>query len=145
MALAGRRWAVVEDVAEVAAAAAAMFLDAAHAKGGVGSRPDRAGQRAPEARPAGAAVIFGGGREERERAAGAGVGAAALFLVEGRCVGALGPFLGATAFELVRVYAAAAVADAWQMILGGVLLLVILFAPGGVWGILSSKLKGRGA
>jgi branched-chain amino acid transport system permease protein len=58
---------------------------------------------------------------------------------------ALGPFLGATAFELVRVYAAAAVADAWQMILGGVLLLVILFAPGGVWGILSSKLKGRGA
>ncbi|MDB5375127.1 MAG: branched-chain amino acid transporter permease [Belnapia sp.] len=58
---------------------------------------------------------------------------------------ALGPFLGATAFELVRVYAAAAVADAWQMILGGVLLVVILFAPGGVWGILSSKLKGRGA
>ena len=44
---------------------------------------------------------------------------------------ALGPFLGAVAFELVRVYAAAAVADAWQMILGGVLLAVILFAPGG--------------
>ncbi|MFZ4406307.1 MAG: branched-chain amino acid ABC transporter permease [Paracraurococcus sp.] len=58
---------------------------------------------------------------------------------------ALGPFLGATAFELVRVYAAAAVADAWQMILGGVLLAVILFAPGGVWGMLTSRLKGRGA
>ena len=58
---------------------------------------------------------------------------------------ALGPFLGATAFELVRVYAAAAVADAWQMILGGVLLAVILFAPGGVWGVLSSRWKGRGA
>jgi branched-chain amino acid transport system permease protein len=58
---------------------------------------------------------------------------------------ALGPFLGATAFELVRVYAAAAVADAWQMILGGVLLAVILFAPGGVWGILSARWKGRGA
>jgi branched-chain amino acid transport system permease protein len=58
---------------------------------------------------------------------------------------ALGPFLGAVAFELVRVYAAAAIADAWQMILGGVLLAVILFAPGGVWGLLSSRWKRRGA
>jgi branched-chain amino acid transport system permease protein len=56
---------------------------------------------------------------------------------------ALGPFLGATAFELVRVYAAAAVADAWQMILGAVLLLVILFAPGGLWGMLAGRLRGR--
>ena len=55
---------------------------------------------------------------------------------------ALGPFLGAVAFELVRVYAAAAVADAWQMILGGVLLAVILFAPGGLVGILSKR-RGR--
>jgi branched-chain amino acid transport system permease protein len=58
---------------------------------------------------------------------------------------ALGPFLGAAAFELVRVYAAAAVAEAWQLILGTVLLLVILFAPGGLWGILSSRLRGRSA
>jgi branched-chain amino acid transport system permease protein len=56
---------------------------------------------------------------------------------------ALGPFLGATAFELVRVYAAAAVADAWQMILGAVLLLVILFAPGGLWGMLAGRLGRR--
>ncbi|MDO9707296.1 branched-chain amino acid ABC transporter permease [Paracraurococcus lichenis] len=54
---------------------------------------------------------------------------------------ALGPFLGAAAFELVRVYAAAAVADAWQMILGAVLLLVILFAPGGIWGMLTSRMR----
>jgi branched-chain amino acid transport system permease protein len=54
---------------------------------------------------------------------------------------ALGPFLGALAFELVRVYAAAAVADAWQMILGGVLLAVILFAPGGLVGMLSKRPK----
>jgi len=47
----------------------------------------------------------------------------------------LGPFLGALAYELTRVYAAALVADAWQMILGAVLLLVILFAPGGLWGM----------
>ena len=46
-----------------------------------------------------------------------------------------GPFLGAVAYELTRVYAAALVADAWQMILGAVLLLVILFAPGGLWGM----------
>ncbi|TQF42554.1 branched-chain amino acid ABC transporter permease [Bradyrhizobium sp. UNPF46] len=46
-----------------------------------------------------------------------------------------GPFLGALAYELTRTYAAALMADAWQMILGTVLLLVILFAPGGLWGI----------
>jgi len=51
--------------------------------------------------------------------------------------GVLGPFLGALGYELVRVYAAATVADAWQMILGAVLLLVILFAPGGLWGLLA--------
>lgn len=54
---------------------------------------------------------------------------------------ALGPFLGAVAFELVRVYAAALVADAWQMILGGVLLGVILFAPGGIWGMVAQRVK----
>jgi branched-chain amino acid transport system permease protein len=52
-----------------------------------------------------------------------------------------GPFLGALAFELTRVYAAAFVADAWQMILGTVLLLVILFAPGGLWGMGQSLFK----
>ncbi len=46
-----------------------------------------------------------------------------------------GPFLGALAYELTRTYAAALVADAWQMILGAVLLVVILFAPGGLWGV----------
>lgn len=54
---------------------------------------------------------------------------------------ALGPFLGAVTFELVRVYASALVADAWQMILGGVLLGVILFAPGGIWGMLARRVK----
>ena len=56
--------------------------------------------------------------------------------------GVLGPFLGAVTFELVRIYAGAAVAEAWQMILGAVLLLVILFAPGGLWGLLA-RLRGR--
>jgi branched-chain amino acid transport system permease protein len=54
-----------------------------------------------------------------------------------------GPVLGAVAYELTRVYAAALVADAWQMILGAVLLLVILFAPGGLWGMGRSLLLRR--
>lgn len=57
--------------------------------------------------------------------------------------GVLGPFLGAVTYELVRVYAAALVADTWQMILGAVLLLVILFAPGGLWGMLAGALRRR--
>lgn len=57
--------------------------------------------------------------------------------------GVLGPFLGAVAYELIRVYAAASFADAWQMILGASLLLVILFAPGGLWG-LAARTAGRG-
>jgi branched-chain amino acid transport system permease protein len=57
----------------------------------------------------------------------------------------LGPFMGAITFELVRIYAGAAVADAWQMILGGVLLAVILFAPGGLWSMLQALLRRRAA
>jgi branched-chain amino acid transport system permease protein len=58
--------------------------------------------------------------------------------------GVLGPFLGAAAYELIRVYAAASFADAWQMILGAALLLVILFAPGGLWGMAARLVGGRG-
>ncbi|NNM75152.1 branched-chain amino acid ABC transporter permease [Enterovirga aerilata] len=56
-----------------------------------------------------------------------------------------GPFLGAFGYELTRTYAAALVADAWQMILGIVLLGVILFAPGGLWGMGRSALRRRPA
>jgi branched-chain amino acid transport system permease protein len=59
--------------------------------------------------------------------------------------GVAGPFLGAVTYELVRVYAAATVADMWQMILGTVLLLVILFARGGIWGLVSARLRGGAA
>lgn len=55
--------------------------------------------------------------------------------------GVLGPFLGATAYELIRVHAAAAFADLWQLTLGVALLLVILFAPGGLWGVLSGLFR----
>jgi branched-chain amino acid transport system permease protein len=53
----------------------------------------------------------------------------------GGAASVFGPFLGALGYELTRTYAAALVADAWQMILGTVLLAVILFAPGGLWGM----------
>jgi branched-chain amino acid transport system permease protein len=55
----------------------------------------------------------------------------------------LGPFLGAAVYELVRVYAAAAFPDGWQMILGAVLLLIILFAARGLWGIYEDLVLGR--
>src|SRR5580704_3406855 len=53
----GRR-AVVEDVAEMAAAAAAIHLGALHAPAAVGGGVDRARLRVVEARPAGAALEF---------------------------------------------------------------------------------------
>lgn len=56
-----------------------------------------------------------------------------------------GPFLGAAAYELTRVYAAALVADAWQMVLGAMLLAVILFAPGGLVGLARSLARRRAA
>ena len=45
-----------------------------------------------------------------------------------------GAFVGALIYEAVRTYAAAFAADFWQMILGVVLLVVILYKPGGVVG-----------
>lgn len=56
---------------------------------------------------------------------------------------ALGPFLGAVTFELVRVYAAASFADAWQAILGLVLMGVILFFSRGLWGMVESLVRRR--
>lgn len=46
-----------------------------------------------------------------------------------------GPFVGAIVYELVRAYASAFAADVWQMILGGFLLVIILFASRGLVGM----------
>ena len=62
-----------------------------------------------------------------------------FIVILGGAGGVLGPFLGAIAYELVRVYASAAVADAWQLILGSVLLGVILFARSGLLGLLGRR------
>jgi ABC-type branched-subunit amino acid transport system permease subunit len=52
---------------------------------------------------------------------------------------ALGAFAGAAVFEFVRFYASAQLADAWQMILGFVLIAIILLAPAGLIGILRRR------
>src|SRR5208283_5916774 len=77
-----RRRAVLEDVAEMAAAAAAMHLGAHHAVAAIGRGLDRAGHRIFEARPAGAALEFLLGGEQRLTAAGAGKRAGTLLVIE---------------------------------------------------------------
>ncbi len=52
-----------------------------------------------------------------------------------------GAFVGAIIYEAVRTYASAFAADIWQMVLGGVLLAVILYAPQGTVGFYHSMLK----
>ncbi len=47
----------------------------------------------------------------------------------------LGPLVGAVAFGIIRSYASAFAANAWQLILGTVLVVVVLFAPLGLTGI----------
>jgi ABC-type branched-subunit amino acid transport system permease subunit len=48
---------------------------------------------------------------------------------------AFGAFAGAAVFESVRFYAAAHLADSWQLILGVVLIVIILYAPNGLVGL----------
>ena len=52
-------------------------------------------------------------------------------------------FVGSLLFEVVRSFAVATLPYFWQMILGSVLLLTILFLPEGL-GSLVSRLRGRG-
>ena len=91
VAQAGRRRAVIEDMAEMAATLGAMDFLAHHVHRAVAvGRDGRVLQRRPEARPAGVAVELGLGGEQRELATGAGEGAGAVLLVERARIGALG-------------------------------------------------------
>jgi branched-chain amino acid transport system permease protein len=61
-----------------------------------------------------------------------------------------GPLLGAVAFEFIQTYSSKYFPYAWQMTLGGIMLVVILFRPGGLWAIYESlvervKPKAQGA
>src|SRR5262249_43556550 len=77
----GRR-AVLEDMAQMSAAAPAMHLGTWQQQQVVGGGADRVRQRPIEARPAGLAVVFGFRREQRKIAARAGKRAFALLVVE---------------------------------------------------------------
>src|SRR5262245_4794628 len=85
-----RRRAVLEYVAEMAAAAAAMHLGADHAVARVGRGLDSARHRVVEARPAGAALEFLLRHEQRLPAAGAAEGPGALLVIERTAAGRLG-------------------------------------------------------
>jgi len=80
VAKARRLWAIVEDVAKVASATAAMDCCPYHARRRVPCRAGRPVQRRPEAWPARAAVKFGGRGEQIAVTASADECAAPLFV-----------------------------------------------------------------
>jgi branched-chain amino acid transport system permease protein len=51
----------------------------------------------------------------------------------------LAPFIGSLLLELVRTYAFSYAPYTWQMILGGTMLLLILFLPGGLWSVIAAR------
>lgn len=56
----------------------------------------------------------------------------------------VGAFLGATIFEFVKLFAAAYLTGAWQMVLGIVLLAVVFLAPTGISGVILRRQKSKG-
>jgi branched-chain amino acid transport system permease protein len=50
----------------------------------------------------------------------------------------VGALMGAVAFEFIQTYTSKFIPYAWQMVLGGIMLLVILFRPGGLFAIYES-------
>ena len=61
----------------------------------------------------------------------------------GRSGHAIGAFLGAAVFELVKLFAAAYMTGIWQLLLGATLIIVILVAPEGIVGLLLKKPAAR--
>jgi branched-chain amino acid transport system permease protein len=52
------------------------------------------------------------------------------------------PLIGAFIFEIIRTFAFDLAPNSWQMILGGALLLIILFLPKGLWSLLPARKEG---
>lgn len=52
-----------------------------------------------------------------------------------------GALSGAIAFELIRSYASAYAINAWQLIMGAVLVAMVMFAPHGIWGLIERVLR----
>ncbi|RVU36849.1 branched-chain amino acid ABC transporter permease [Hwanghaeella grinnelliae] len=62
-----------------------------------------------------------------------------LTAVLGGIGGVAGPFIGSVFLEAVHTFAVDFAADAWNMILGATLLLVIFFVPRGLFGLFEGK------
>lgn len=54
-----------------------------------------------------------------------------------------GPLIGSLAFEFIRAYASKWAPDGWQLILGTVMLLVILYRPGGLYALYEAWTRRR--
>src|SRR5665647_2688187 len=93
VAQAGRLRSIVEDVAEMTAAAAAVNFGPQHPEGAVFGLADGVLERLIETRPAGAAFEFSLGGEQRQIAAGAGEDALAMLLEQRARARAFGAFL----------------------------------------------------
>jgi ABC-type branched-subunit amino acid transport system permease subunit len=51
----------------------------------------------------------------------------------------IAPFVGSLLLEFIRTFAFAYAPYTWQMILGGTMLLLILFLPGGLWSVIGAR------
>ena len=58
---------------------------------------------------------------------------------------AVGAFIGAFVFEFMKLYAAALLTGAWQMVLGLILIVMVFVAPRGLFGLFERHLKRAGA
>lgn len=58
--------------------------------------------------------------------------------------GVAGPFLGALMFQIIRGYAAVYAPETWHAVLGVMLLVIIFFAPAGLYGIATGSRRGEG-
>jgi ABC-type branched-subunit amino acid transport system permease subunit len=58
---------------------------------------------------------------------------------------ALGAFIGSFVFEFVKLYAAALLTGAWQLVLGLVLIVMVFVAPTGIFGLVERRLQAREA
>lgn len=54
---------------------------------------------------------------------------------------AIGAFIGAFVFEFVKLYVAAWLTGAWQLVLGAILLVMVFAAPTGIFGLLERLLR----
>ena len=68
----------------------------------------------------------------------------------GGFAGVPGPMMGAIVFEFIQTYASKYFPLAWQMTLGVIMLVIILYQPGGLWAIyqraaarVSQKMRGE--